>query len=1167
MLGYYIALCTSAHFENAQKSTSKFSIKSEKRGNIPKQIIIGSRPGMTSFSFKSARSSKPSVSVKSTQIKSVATSRAHIFKHEPNKQQFSRGYSQQNIQQRPPQQYIPPPPPQQYIPTPPPQQYIPPPPQQNIPQPPPNRNIPMPPPNKFQPPLPPPNKFQPPLPPPNEGSGFLYQTVVSSHNPINAQKFVFTATTYQAYPQGNANSDLHGYAVKSKRHNKTNNNSVVEGNSRIVEHNTMHSMPSDAALFNLNESSGKSVMRANKIATQTFVKENNNAQSKMFYFRIPISKGIDKTNASSSKSSSQATLNTIQNDRENKSFEGPSAVYRSIVSDHLDALFAEMPIFRFSASTNNYTIRNRNVSKTHTVNHVNTLQNIVRLDVLPELKSNRFVGKVSDRSDGNRHGHRTPVLNESGSRRSYELFRANINMSDVRFKLTTNHTERKKNLRNTQRIHALSGIISKQHHVSNFNNKEYVSKNDITKPQKILGNHNKAASTYVLSIPIGQNKNSSNYVPIVTNNELPINQRDKAQQFMNTEHKPKATYVLTYPLEKKNISSRMSNLTETRHPSVEPKKNISSRMSNLTETRHPSVELKKNISSRMSNLAETRHPSVEPMKNISSRMSNLTETRHPSVEPKKNISSRMSNLTETRHPSVEPKKNISSRMSNLTETRHPSVEPKKNISSRMSSLAETRHPSVEPKHSVLVDYTMNQTIKASNSKTMKNVSNDISTIDTKLSNVSDFDVYMPNDTVDRLTLLKTQHNSIYNIQLPPITPFDDKLKSKTLSDIQFHGITTIGVKPPIVASILNKRVRQTTIYDLEIPMTNAAFDVTIPAHTAPGLTMPPATASDITIPTVTASDIIMPAFLASDVSIPSSNVTKSVHTRSDVTIPVYTASDVTIPVHTAYDVAIPVHAASDLTIPAFPASVVITPAAKVYDVTIPAAHTATDVTPLAATASNVTKPIYTTSDVTIQAFPVSDATKPVHKASDVTLLVHTAAGVTIPVVTAHAQNTPIVAVPDVITIADTASDKIHLNAKLSVIPTKSRTTEFRNPSNRVDDFQIFNTNEILTHNNTVKQSNDLLIEQKLTNKNVMKHRNSAIQTPNTFVDDTMLHNDVMAPTIDVISHQTKPLDSIDHPSENTIMTSPQYNEFIPNADVLSYFEPGLITGFDSKDNK
>jgi hypothetical protein len=83
----------------------------------------------------------------------------------------------------------------------------------------------------------------------------------------------------------------------------------------------------------------------------------------------------------------------------------------------------------------------------------------------------------------------------------------------------------------------------------------------------------------------------------------------------------------------------------------------------------------------------------------------------------------------------------------------------------------------------------------------------------------------------------------------------------------------------------------------------------------------------------------------------------------------------------------------------------------------------------------------------------------------------------------------------------------------------------------------------------------------------MKHRNSAIQTPNTFVADTMLHNDVMAPTIDVISHQTKPLDSIDHPSENTIMTSPQYNEFIPNADVLSYFEPGLITGFDSKDNK
>jgi hypothetical protein len=127
--------------------------------------------------------------------------------------------------------------------------------------------------------------------------------------------------------------------------------------------------------------------------------------------------------------------------------------------------------------------------------------------------------------------------------------------------LWTNHTERKKNLRNTQRIHSLSGIISKQHHVSNFNNKEYVSKNDITKPQKILGNHNKAASTYVLSIPIGQNKNSSNYVPIVTNNELPINQRDKAQQFMNTEHKPKAIYVLTYPLEKKNISSRMSNLT------------------------------------------------------------------------------------------------------------------------------------------------------------------------------------------------------------------------------------------------------------------------------------------------------------------------------------------------------------------------------------------------------------------------------------------------------------------------------------------------------------------------------------------------------------------------------------------------------------------------------
>jgi hypothetical protein len=100
--------------------------------------------------------------------------------------------------------------------------------------------------------------------------------------------------------------------------------------------------------------------------------------------------------------------------------------------------------------------------------------------------------------------------------------------------------------------------------------------------------------------------------------------------------------------------------------------------------------------------------------------------------------------------------------------------------------------------------------------------------------------------------------------------------------------------------------------------------------------------------------------------------------------------------------------------------------------------------------------------------------------------------------------------------------------------------------------------------------NDLicyLSNQSQLNKNVMKHRNSAIQTPNTFVDDTMLHNDVMAPTIDVISHQTKPLDSIDHPSENTIMTSPKYNEFIPNADVLSYFEPGLITGFDSKDNK
>ena len=1150
LLGYYIAFCTSAHFGNAQKSTSKFSIKSEKKGNIPKQIIIGSKPGMTSFSFKSARASKPSVSVKSTQIKSVATSRSHIFKHEPNKKQFSRGYSQQNIQRRPPQQYIPPPPPQQYapppppqqyiptpppqqyipppppqqyapppppqqyIPTPPPQQYIPPPPQQNIPQPPPNRNIPM----------PPPNKFQPPLPPPNQGSGFHYQTVVSSHNPINAQKFVFSATTYQAYPQGNAKSDLHGYAVKSKRHSKTNNNSVVEGNSRIVEHNTMHSMHGDAALLNLNESSGKSVMRENKSATHTFVKENNNAPSKMFYFRIPTSKGIDKTNASPSKSSSQATLNTNQNDKENKLFEGPSAVYRSIVGDHLDALFAKMPIFSFSASTNNHTIRNRNASKTHIVNHVNTLQNIVRLDVLPELKSNRFVGKVSDRSDGSRHGHRARVLNESGARRRYELFRANINMSDVRFKLTTNHTESNKNLRHTQRINVLSGIISKHHHVSSFNNKEYISKNDITKPEKILGNHNKAASTYVLSIPIGQNNKSSNYVPIANNNELPINQRVKTQQFMNTELKPKATYVLTYPLEKKNIS-------------------------------------------RMSNLTETRHPLVEPRKNISFGMSNLAETRHPSVEPKKNISSRMSNFTETRHPSVEPKKNISSRMPNLAETRHPSVEPKKKNSSRMSNLAETKHPSVETNHDVMVDYTMNQTIKASYIKTMKNVSNDISTIDIKLSNVSDFGVYRPNNTVDGLTLLKTRHNSKSNIQLPPITAFDDKLKSKTLSDIQFHGITTIGVKPPIVASILNKKLRQTTIYDLEIPMTKAAFDVTIPVHTATGVTISPATASGVTIPAVTASNIIIPAFPASDVTIPASSVTKSVHTRSDVTIPVYSGSDVTIPVHTAHDVAIPVHATSDLTIPAFPASGVITPAVKVYDVTTPAAHTAIDVPKLAATATNVTKPVYTTSDVTIQVFPVSDATKPVHKASDVTLPVQTATGVTIPVVTAHAQNTQIVTVPDINTTADIASDKRHINSMLSVIPVKPKTTELRNPSNRVDPFQMFNTNEILTHNNIVKQSNDLLIEQKLTNKNVMKHRNFAMQTPNTYVDDTTLHNDVMAPTIDAVSHQAKPLDMIGHPSENTIMTSPKYNAFIPNADVLSYFAPGLITGFGSKDNK
>jgi hypothetical protein len=74
---------------------------------------------------------------------------------------------------------------------------------------------------------------------------------------------------------------------------------------------------------------------------------------------------------------------------------------------------------------------------------------------------------------------------------------------------------------------------------------------------------------------------------------------------------------------------------------------------------------------------------------------------------------------------------------------------------------------------------------------MKNVSNDISTIDTKLSNVSDFDVYMPNDTVDRLTLLKTQHNSIYNIQLPPGIDTSDAGKAGIImSDAATVGIVT-----------------------------------------------------------------------------------------------------------------------------------------------------------------------------------------------------------------------------------------------------------------------------------------------------------------------------------------------------------------------------------------
>ncbi|CAC5387899.1 unnamed protein product [Mytilus coruscus] len=271
---------------------------------------------------------------------------------------------QQNVNQRQPPPNVNQPQPQQNM---------------NQRQPPPNVNLPQPQQDLNQR-QPPPNVNQP-EPPLNQGFDFQYHTIVPSNNPNNAQKFVFTAPTFQAFPQGNKNA-LHADII-DKRNNIT--DTSVMGTSRIdiqsiINHTGMVG-DNGHKIFSSN-----SVHASKQAPSKGFnISNDTNRINPLSPLRSLSNREIMQFKMHNSKDISKKFVLTADSfDNSNKKTD--ATVHQEVVLEQLNKLFENMPIFSFRHNDRNAATKGKDdrhkASKKNNVNHMN--QNFNRLDKIPQ---------------------------------------------------------------------------------------------------------------------------------------------------------------------------------------------------------------------------------------------------------------------------------------------------------------------------------------------------------------------------------------------------------------------------------------------------------------------------------------------------------------------------------------------------------------------------------------------------------------------------------------------------------------------------------------------------------------------------------------------------------------------------------------------------------------
>ena len=229
---------------------------------------------------------------------------------------------------------------------------------------------------------PPPNGNQ----PLNQGSDFQYHTVVTSNNPNNAQKFVFSD---QAFSQGNKNA-LH--ADIDKRNTIT--DTSVLGISRI----DIQSSINHTGMVSYN---GQTFFRSNSVHASTqapSINSNIHRINPLSPIPSPNNREMKMSKMHNSKNISQNLVSTVN------SFDNPNTIsdatsinaHRKVVLEQLNKLFENMPIFSFRHNGRNDAPKGKdNQQKDIKNNYINLMnQNVNRLDKIQQPFNHKSFSSV-----------------------------------------------------------------------------------------------------------------------------------------------------------------------------------------------------------------------------------------------------------------------------------------------------------------------------------------------------------------------------------------------------------------------------------------------------------------------------------------------------------------------------------------------------------------------------------------------------------------------------------------------------------------------------------------------------------------------------------------------------------------------------------------------------